>query len=197
MLHTTSHPLRTRARGFTLIEIMVTVGIILVLATLLLTVGSSVRRNSQITTTRAQLKALEGIAEQFERESNQSLGGLGAAPKSTFYDNVGQGPGGADSNSAIPNFVEILYRYPATKDQLVNLVGDKLHITTTPGTSYILDGFGYPIHFVPVGGNPYSSGGTAATAEYFRSSGPDGSSDWTNPSAVQNADDILSTDAMH
>jgi prepilin-type N-terminal cleavage/methylation domain-containing protein len=196
MLHTTSHPLRTGSRGFTLIEMMVTVGIILVLATLLLTVGSSVRRNSQITTTRAELKALEGIAEQFERETSQPLGVVAGVTKCTFYDNAGQGPGAKDTNSAAPNFVEILYRYPATKDQLVNLVGDKLHIDPTLGKSYILDGFGYPIHFVPVGGNPFSSG-TAATAEYFRSSGPDGTTDWTNAAAVQNADDILSTDAMH
>lgn len=191
MLQKFLHPRPTRARGFTLIEIMVTIGIILVLATILLSVGSSVRKNSQITTTRAQLKALEGICEQFERENSSAL-------PLTYYDNTGQGSKqiSKDAGSSAPNFVEILYRYPGTKDQLVNLVGDKLILNPAGnGTSAILDGFGYPIAFIPA--NTAAGSITAKTTEILRSSGPNGYTDWTSESSPYNADDILSTDAIH
>jgi len=182
--------------GFTLIEILVTIGIIVLLATVLLAVGSGVRKKSQVTATRTELKALEGIVAQFEQDNPSTF------LPTTLYANNGQGavtpyPAG----TAIPavNFVDILYRYPTTQTQLVNLVGSKLRLAPGTGrasTSAILDYFGNPINFIPQGTQP---GGWPASSvvprDYLLSSGPDGRTDWGIQTDAVNSDDIISYEA--
>jgi prepilin-type N-terminal cleavage/methylation domain-containing protein len=175
-------------RGFTLIEIMVTVGIILILATILLAVGTNVRRKAEESNTRAEVKALEGIVEQFQRETNTTL-------PVTLYDTDGHGAIVPHTGSPAVNYIDLLFRYPATKDQLANLAGEKLKIAPgTPSKSAILDSFGNPISFIPQGVTP-GSWTNASTQTYLRSSGADGITDWTTQSNAQNSDDILSYEA--
>ena len=52
---------------------MVTVAIILILATILLAVGTNVRKTSEIPSTATELNTLQGIIEQFERETHTTL----------------------------------------------------------------------------------------------------------------------------
>ncbi len=193
-------------RAFTLIEILVTIGIILILATLLLAVGSSVHKNSQISATRTELKALEGLADQFERETNQAL-------PPTMYQYVAgtiKTDPGSPPNQPLPSpqftFVDILYRYPTIKEQLIKMAGDKLKQDPT-GHWAILDYFGNPISYLPQNCSsanfpypvPAVNGWSAITKSYFRSSGPDGQTKWgpgaVNETDAHNNDDILSYEA--
>ena len=184
-----------RPTGFTLIEVMVTIGIIVVLAAVLLAVGSSVRTKSQISQTYTQLKALEGLVQQFEKDNQQFL-------PLTTYDLA------AGSQLAPPaaqmNYIDALYAYPATKDQLVHTFGDKIQ-GTSPGMK-VLDSFGQPISFIPQGipngtiiipvpSGSLASNWTATAREYLRSGGPDKMIDWSREASTSNADDILSIEA--
>ncbi len=198
-----------RVVAFTLIEILVTVTIIVLLSTILLAVGSSVHKNSQISATRAELKALEGLAEQFQREMNQPL-------PPTMYDTNGMGAvspnAGSPPNLASPapqwTFADILYRYPPVKEQLIKMAGNKLKADAN-GHWAVLDYFGNPISFLPQNCSstnvpisfPYSvpavNNWNPITKDYFRSSGSDGVTVWGNGNEndLHNNDDIFSYEA--
>ncbi|MGN6369333.1 MAG: prepilin-type N-terminal cleavage/methylation domain-containing protein [Phycisphaerae bacterium] len=187
-------------RAFTLIEILVTIAIILVLIAILVAVGSNVRRNAQISATRAELQGLAGLIEQFEKDNNQP------APV-TIYNNDDASTTPKQllptTPANQPNFVDVLYLYPKTKDALVHLAGDKLK--TIPGTNsmYILDSFGRPINFIPQnfvyakipGGSDFTP--TPADRDYLRSSGPDQTTIWAKSKSAANSDDVLSYEAAH
>jgi type II secretory pathway pseudopilin PulG len=181
-----------RLAAFTLIEVMVTIGIIVVLAAVLLAVGMNVKTKSQISQTYAQLKTLEGLIDQFEKDNQQSL-----LPMMTTYNlSTPDSPPNHDQlnpTSSAPNIIDALYAYPATRDPLVHAFGDKLQIGA-PGGSRVLDSWGRPICFIPLGGVAFS-GGTAASRQYVRSAGPNKIIDWSSELATSNADDILSSEA--
>lgn len=178
---------RKSSAGFTLLEIMITIGIIVILAVVLLAVGSNVKSKSQISATKTQLKSLEGIIEQFEKDNSAKL------PTTTYDSNGSQLVPTVSATS--PNFIEALYRYPATKDQLVNLFGDKLKINPAGGSA-VLDSFGNPINFIQEGEKPTNTSTFAlAPREYLRTAGPDKTWNPTTENSSVNLDDILSTEA--
>ncbi|HUO06993.1 MAG TPA: prepilin-type N-terminal cleavage/methylation domain-containing protein [Phycisphaerae bacterium] len=185
-------------RAFTLIEIMVTIAIILILAVILLAVGGNVRRNAQISATRTELQGLAGLVERFQQDNP-------ASPiQTTLYNNDASSYSQAYPKApATTNYVDALYADPNTRDPLMRICGDNLKLRGSPSqTSMILDHFGRPISFIrqnevisaDVGSGSWS---TPADRDYLRSSGPDQTTDWTNPTSAQNSDDVLSYEAAH
>jgi len=67
--------LQPHRRGFTLIEILVVIGIIVVLIGILIPVVSKVRKSAQVTTVNAQLKDIEGSIQQYAQDFGGALPG--------------------------------------------------------------------------------------------------------------------------
>ena len=136
-------------RGFTLIEIMVTVAIIVILMAVIIAVSSNVMRTNAEAQTKMTLKQLSGIAEAYERDTGTSLAALGDDKMAVFLTTV----------SAIPDY----------KKQLVALGTKVVVMDNARNITQINDGFQNAIHFrVPV---PVSASGKSY---YFESNGPDG-----------------------
>jgi len=108
-----------RASGFTLIELMVVIAILLILAVVVLAVGSNVKQRAQINKTKTTLTALQGILDDYERDTTVS------------YNIVNK-----DSTAYVASFLA----YPKTKDAITRLI--------TPGSNVVNDGFGRPIQIV-------------------------------------------------
>ena len=92
----------TRARGFTLLEMLVVIGIIALLASLVLAVSGSVIRASEERSTRNSLELLNAATEEYERTMDrrvtyQSLANLGfpadPVPTQTVRFDVNTQPG--------------------------------------------------------------------------------------------------------
>ena len=84
------HPLVRHSRGFTLLEVLIVIGIIVIIASLVLAVSSSVVRASEERSTRNTLEVLNMAAEEFERTVDRRVsyrsgvvtGGIAADPAS-------------------------------------------------------------------------------------------------------------------
>jgi prepilin-type N-terminal cleavage/methylation domain-containing protein len=199
MIHNSNNLHSRPTRAFTLIEILVTVAIILILIAILVAVGSNVRRTAQISATRAELQGLAGLIEQFEKDNHQT-------PPTTIYLNTDANTGINQKGPTVgtqPNFVDVLFLYPGTKNALVQLAGDKLKQIpgSTPPSYYIADSFGKPISFIHQGDTISTyvspSDWPAADRDLLRSSGPDQTTDWTTSNSKSNLDDVLSNEAAH
>lgn len=184
------------------------ISIIIILAGIMVAVGSSVQKNARINETRATLKALEGIIEKYEAETNTRLVGItsGSPPTLSVVGTIYADAAGIvliDSSQyssvSANNYVNILYRHPATKELMASL-GGKLK---TSGTFYyIVDSWGTPIHFIPQGWTPGAGGAVPsitggsdfapAARMYLRSSGPDRQCNFKTATDASNNDDIYS-----
>ncbi len=167
--------IRRNNSGFTLIEILVAVSIIIILAGITVAVGNGAIKNAKIKKTLALLKTVESIVEKYETDTGTKLVTNSTGVVGTTFP----------SSTAEPtdNYAAILNRYPATKEMMAKL-GSSVSVSST-GYVTIRDAWGNPINFFP-------SGWGGATRMYLRSSGPDGQSDFTDSSKAVNNDDIFS-----
>lgn len=88
--------LKPQLRGFTLIEILVVIGIIVVLLGILIPVVSKVRKSAQAATVQAQINDLQGSITQYQQDH-------GALPGPLPYNEIRRPTGftmGVDTNSA-------------------------------------------------------------------------------------------------
>lgn len=72
-MHTNVQPTNSRARGFTLLEMLVVIGIIALLASLVLAVSGSVIRASEERSTKNSLELLNAATEEYERTLDRRL----------------------------------------------------------------------------------------------------------------------------
>lgn len=101
---------KERKKGFTLLELLIVIGIIVILASLVLAVSSSVARASEERATRNTLQVLDLATEEFERtvdrratyQSGVVTGGIAAdpttgtpTPKYDIYSSAGSPPAGS------------------------------------------------------------------------------------------------------
>lgn len=223
---------RRTAKGFTLIELIVVVGIIMVLVSIMIMVGRSVMTKGKISQTRAKLLALESLIKEFNVKSGDKVLLIGT--DASHPENAGtvyatsngkaavENPlnttteGSAVAANAIKyNYVNILYRHPATKDKLLAIAGktpldvDPDNKLNSRGYLVIRDAWGMPIHYFQVGLEDstqkwipgtnvpltFSSNFAEAPRMYLRSSGPDRMSNFADEKDPVNADDIFSYEA--
>ena len=156
--------LRRPRRGFTLIELLVVCAILAILVVVLTAVGTNVRQRAQITKTKSTLKALDGVLQDYERDTGTKL------------NPVLNWNGQPDSK-----YMDTFLSYPKTRDQISHLVQQQ----QIAGTNTINDGFGNQISLV---GPPY------AARRGFMSNGPDGVNNPTTPTDSANNDNIYSWD---
>lgn len=145
------------AGGFTLIEILVTVAIIIILVAILLVVGSGAISNAKVRQTHATLHALEGLMKDYLAAGNAEPKPTSPWPYSTptadYYE--------THTESDPVNWVKLM-KVSAQAKQLANLPTgfDPNHSVV------ILDAWGTPIRYVP-------SNVTTQKDGYFVSAGPD------------------------
>jgi len=140
-----------RRRGFTLIEIMVVIGIIVVLVAVVIAVGSSVKTKGQVSQTKIILKGLTAIYESYLLEGATAQTTTGAGPVNTLITNALQMPALKRAVSALPQ-------------SAIQNTG-----TLAAPVYQVNDGFGNAIQFV------YVSTAGATRSWYFQSAGPNGS----------------------
>ena len=145
-----------RRRGFTLIEMMVAVGIIIILAAIAMVVGVQVKHHAQERATRTTLTTLEGAMGKYLSDGN-------AEPPLVA--------GGIDPSGK--SWVQML-----TLDPEATKVISSQHLDAVNGQ--VLDAWGYPILYIPrdftPGATPLAgtiNPGIKAPAK-FMSTGPDG-----------------------
>jgi len=122
--HATDSTMRTttRARGFTLLEMLVVIGIIALLASLVLAVSGSVIRASEERSTRNSLELLNAATEEYERTMDrrltyQSAANLGfpadtAASTTVRYDVV-SAPATPPVGSGVAAWTTLAQPYPS------------------------------------------------------------------------------------
>lgn len=174
-------------RGFTLIEIMMTVAIIVILMAVVIAVSSNVMRNAQENQTKVTLKQLVGIASAYERDTGLSL--ISTGPTSPLATYAGVSPfddNGSESPPYINTaaFIKAVGALPELNKQLVAM-GTKIYVIDPSDPKknrmIVLDGFQQQIRFRTVG--------TPPTSYYFSSDGPDGI---INTASKTSLDDIVS-----
>lgn len=124
-MHATMHATRratTRPRGFTLLEMLVVIGIIALLASLVLAVSGSVIRASEERSTRNSLELLNAATEEYERTMDrrltyQSAANLGfpadtAASATVRYDVV-SAPATPPVGSGVAAWTTLAQPYPS------------------------------------------------------------------------------------
>lgn len=159
---------RRAGRGFTMIEIMIVVGIIIILAGIGIAVGLQVKRSSADQSTRATMEALRGAMGLYLKEHAEPSDGRTA-------------------------WFQALQSYPSTKVLLDNM---KLHYTSpqpnsgvAPVPDGVYDGYGNQIEYRRSKAATATS--PAQTNGYFVSGGPDGNIGLVN-GVNYGADDIFS-----
>ncbi len=169
MLTHLSHPAprRPARRAFTLIEIMVTVGIIVVLIGILVAVGTQVKHTAQNNATKATLEILRGSMSDYLKSNAEP----NTLPPSTLLSPTVWLPA-LKSDPNIANNLKAIQGY------------------TTSSTT-VQDGFGFTIMYVPA---VKGTNGLITTPGYFVSPGPDGAMGTfgANPSDPLTGDNILS-----
>jgi type II secretory pathway pseudopilin PulG len=174
-----------RASAFTIIEILVVVGIIVILAAITVSVGSSVKTNAAIRSTHVTLKTLEGVMKDYLAAGNPE-----PTPPATWPYPTTTPPGSyAPTTPASDpiNWVIALRANPEYSKKLDALPHGQ-DIAATPNV-VILDAFGTPIRYVP-----YNS--TTKKEGYFQSAGPDRlfTTESSPPTPAPLPDDLYSTD---
>ncbi|HVX86523.1 MAG TPA: type II secretion system protein [Phycisphaerae bacterium] len=168
-------------RGFTLIEVMVVIAILVVLMALLVAVGSGVISNSKARQTHATLHTLDGVMKQYLDDGNPEPQPpdsttwttlYGAHPPQAYAQTQTKDPttGTLDTapDSDPINYVKLFRADPKIASELSTLKMSQ-DISTSPNgpNMVILDAWGTPIRYVPYNATTKKNG-------YFESAGPDG-----------------------
>jgi prepilin-type N-terminal cleavage/methylation domain-containing protein len=151
-------------RGFTLIEMLVVIAIIMILMAVLVAVGSGVRDNANRRNTLAQLKALDGLMKDYLAEGNAEP----QPPASWPYTSIDIGTWSPTINPASDpyNWLAAMKTSPtiAKKLGVFKIETDSNWPKTGPDHEIMTDGYGSAIRYVP---------STDHAPGYFLSSGPD------------------------
>jgi prepilin-type N-terminal cleavage/methylation domain-containing protein len=154
---------RTVKLGFTLVEMMIVIGIIGLLAALTLGISSSVLRNSEIRQTENALKVLTMAMQEWELDMGRSVAfqGVPNLPDSSFYDILGSdtigypGFGGEGLSNEIMEsalrarsvaLFAMLRQSEGAKTVLSKIEADLLGKSGTD--TYVIDAWGKPIGVV-------------------------------------------------
>lgn len=108
-----------RKSGFTLIELMVVIAILLILAVITLAVSSNVKQRAQINKTKFTLNILQGILNEYERDTG------------TVFNIT-------ENDTTL--YVTTLKNYPKTKDSIAKMLAEN--------GNEVNDGFGRPIQII-------------------------------------------------
>ena len=112
-------------RGFTLIEMMVVIAIIVILAAAVIALGTALKANAQLKQTKVTLKALKALYTSYVQEMG------GEAP---------------DINTLVKNGLAM----PQLKGSLSSLPSNALNYSTSTNSYVVNDGFGFPIVYAPM-----------------------------------------------
>ncbi len=100
-----------RQRGFTLIELVVVIGIILLLVGLVMAVGTAVRQNGETQQTETTIELLEAAVQEWQTVAQRQLTwGIDNDPQDAFYDIQGHAAGANGSTEDILVITELLQR---------------------------------------------------------------------------------------
>jgi prepilin-type N-terminal cleavage/methylation domain-containing protein len=165
-------PTSGRRRGFTLMEILVVIGIIVALAAISIFVGSAVKKQSTRKATLATLTTLQHVLDEYLKDNNPEPGLVNPVAASPAPAPLPGKP--TNPQSDVVNYVLALRATAGAKV-------DKIPMGDSGTYKTFLDGFGNPIHFVPS-----TEPNNPVHRAYFFSPGPDGVAD--------NDDDISSLD---
>lgn len=125
-----------RRRGFTLMEIMIVIGIIVVLVSMATIVGSGMVSNAKVKKTKQILQSLHGIAEDYKRDG-------GRLPTAGT-------PGSNDANDPMVVFLNSIAPYnqpPTPWGKQLQSVGPDL-LKRVNGQVFFYDGFQQSIRFL-------------------------------------------------
>ena len=166
-------------RAFTLIEMMIVIGIIGILAALTLGISSSVMRNSEIHKTEDVLKLLSMALQEWELERGRAMTFDGYIPvDGGYYDiyadetlgepvfNPSGVPDGemlAAMDSRMKNVLIVLMQSEGAKNILSKITPDHFHIDATTMSKVPVDSWGTPIGIVFPGrdfAEAYPNGGS-------------------------------------
>jgi prepilin-type N-terminal cleavage/methylation domain-containing protein len=119
-----SHPRGRRGRGFTLIEMMVVIGIILLLVALTVGVTVALASKSESREAESIIKVLDLALTEWESTSERQLT-YGAETPTTPYD-FDSAQYDADPDKLQSDFLKIMMRNPQVADMLAQIGGDRL-----------------------------------------------------------------------
>jgi prepilin-type N-terminal cleavage/methylation domain-containing protein len=141
--------LKRPARGFTLIEILVVIGIIVVLLGILIPVVSKVRKSAQVAAVTAQLKDIEGSIQQYLQDQ-------GALPGPLPYNEIRMQGSTLGFDSAAASTGGFATTFTAEKDKIS--MSENLVLGLAGGLKYVPNQAPNPISFDPnlVGGGAMS-----------------------------------------
>jgi prepilin-type N-terminal cleavage/methylation domain-containing protein len=177
-------------RGFTLIEVMVVIAILVILAALLVAVASGVIGTSKGRQTHATLHVLDGVMQTYLKDGNPEPDDPNLSGYSANTDMQKTNP-----VSDATRWVKALRADPDGAKGLSQLKSANVPDPDVPNAiaTVIVDAWGTPIRYVPYDKDTKKSG-------YFESAGPDGqfltTTDPPPAPAKLPPDDLYSTDPM-
>jgi prepilin-type N-terminal cleavage/methylation domain-containing protein len=189
-------------RGFTLIEVLVVIGIIVILVSIVIAVGAAVRSSSQRSQTMSMLRILDGLYAHYRDTTNNDMSfALNHATTSPYpvdpYVTLQQF---LFSASKFPDMNKTLLAfgsaYTPASSNYVEQMGGTPSVGDPPS---LIDAFGNPMAMVVYSDNSgpkafsWNPGVLMPRAPYFRSDGPIPDSPYTNTTWV---DDLFSYNAQ-
>ena len=179
--------------GFTLIEILVVVAIILIVASIVMAVGVSSKNNAHLRNTKTALKTLDGLMKEYLAAGNPEPQPATTPPT---WVQANSGFAWTKPASDAVNWVKAFRASPQIAAKLSNLTTG----TTSNGDIVILDSFGIGLRYVP----SQTNSGIVTQDGYFMSAGADrmwSMEDWSAegasaPAQPRVADEIFSTDPL-
>ncbi len=190
-----NRPLSTRRNGFTLIEILVVLSIIVILAAISITGFNMVQEKQNRKTTEVRIKLLETKLEEYKLDNgtypNSNIAGVGQTngdEKSSQA--IAVALSGRNLQGAYPDGNDVykpkIY-WSKLKPDNDQLVGDKKTVKMA-----VLDAYGQPLRYrvTEEDGDGNKTSESVNPDFDLWSIGPDGETNKTNPDADENADDI-------